>query len=735
MEWSWSADSANVNCVIYEITRKQDFDSSILKPRRAAGNGVHERNPKIEKKVAFFYLLWLVAFGYIAFYNFYQSKPFEYSHDSFIIKKNEIITETCLKMLAGYEISAPALLIDIDILKQIAVLLNYSVHPAIVGNPNFNVILYENIPENDYWAFKTDPARIVQKMQTTSIGNLEVPNSETFLEYWSRSKFISCLDLNMNRTDNDVTMDPKAAVYYLARLRDLLVKYKMYPFLNGGSLLGWYRECGVIPHTRDMDLMVLEKDVKEDIVVEFLERRTEFHLMRMFGDLNDTFELTVRPKGLPKPVIDIFTMYTEENGTWTGGTASDGTKYKYTFPPYDPYCSASLFGHIFWVTCSPDRMLEVNMKCFSVRSFKRAKTRKLFVCFLLAILAGLLFLKLLTKYVPISLRNKTNEDDCQVILTDLKITVPALLIDTDLLRGIASGRCSIPDRKINIAVENKDIRKAAKLFLDPIFNVTTFLNKTTRDYWIFVTDPLRITRKIETTSVGLLKIPRSSIFLEYWRRSEFIPCLHTAMNRTDDSVYLDPKTAIGELARLRDQLVDYRMYPFLNGGTLLGWYRECTVIPHTLDLDLMVMEKDVKPAFIESLKNGQTDFYLIRTLGEYNDTFEITLRPNYSQKPHIDIFTMYTEMNGTWTGGTDDDGTKYKYTFPPYDPYCSASLFGHIFWVTCSPERMLEVEYGKNWRKDYPTSEFDWSASQKNVKQNGRWNKSDISRVIQYFER
>lgn len=75
--------------------------------------------------------------------------------------------------------------------------------------------------------------------------------------------------------------------------------------------------------------------------------------------------------------------------------------------------------------------------------------------------------------------------------------------------------------------------------------------------------------------------------------------------------------AVEELAQLRDELIEFDMYPFLNGGTFLGWYRECSIIPHTTDMDLSVFAKDYNPIYVELLHSywNPSSFEVWRMLG------------------------------------------------------------------------------------------------------------------------
>jgi phosphorylcholine metabolism protein LicD len=37
---------------------------------------------------------------------------------------------------------------------------------------------------------------------------------------------------------------------------DTLESFNKHYWLAGGTLLGWYRDCGIIPHTQDVDMVL-----------------------------------------------------------------------------------------------------------------------------------------------------------------------------------------------------------------------------------------------------------------------------------------------------------------------------------------------------------------------------------------------------------------------------------------------------------------------------------------------
>ncbi|EFP11509.1 hypothetical protein CRE_19307 [Caenorhabditis remanei] len=331
---------------------------------------------------------------------------------------------------------------------------------------------------------------------------------------------------------------------------------------------------------------------------------------------------------------------------------------------------------------------------------------------------------------------------CDDLLNEWDPEVPVLLIDLDFLENLKNEDCRWDERKrVKIGVHVKD--KNGSIIDTNRFDVVFYDSPDNKDFLEFNEDGKRIIpKRFETRQIGNFEIPTNiQRFIEFYKRSKFVECLGLEMNRNKSEVSFNgfqgafqngPESA-GILSRFRDELIDMGMYPYLNGGTLLGWYRECTVIPHTYDMDLAVFKENYNPEYTEKVLRGETDFILRRKFGMLEDSQEITVVPKEEGRPAIDLFVMYDYVEDgkliyRYIPGLNDDGTKYRFTHLLLDPSCAAEMHGHLFWILCNPIEQLKHEYGPLWYRDHPTDEYIWNSSGKNVKRVGKFSKEEMKK-------
>ncbi|EFP11521.1 hypothetical protein CRE_19286 [Caenorhabditis remanei] len=330
---------------------------------------------------------------------------------------------------------------------------------------------------------------------------------------------------------------------------------------------------------------------------------------------------------------------------------------------------------------------------------------------------------------------------CDDLLNERDPKVPVLLIDLDFLEYLKTEDCRWDETKrVKIGVHVKD--KDGSIIDTNRFDVVLYDSPDNKDFLEFNEDGKRIIpKRFETRQIGNFEIPTNiQRFIEFYKRSKFVECLGLEMNRnkSEKASQNGPESA-GILARFRDELIDMEMYPLLNGGTLLGWYRECSVIPHTRDLDFSVFKEMYNPEYAEKVLRNESAFRMSRMLGKLEDSYEITVYSKKEGRPAIDLFVMYDyvedgEVIYRYIPGLNGDGTKYRFTHLLLDPSCAAEMHGHLFWILCNPIEQLKHEYGPLWYLDHPTGKYYWNSSGKNVKSAGKFNKEEMKKYYLHFK-
>lgn len=92
---------------------------------------------------------------------------------------------------------------------------------------------------------------------------------------------------------------------------------------------GWYRDCGIIPHTTDMDFSMKSEDFEKKIKKFFLGNQ-DMGLWLRLGYLNENYELRLKPKQLDKFIFDLFLTYDYNSTHQNNGYHYKQYKLKYT---------------------------------------------------------------------------------------------------------------------------------------------------------------------------------------------------------------------------------------------------------------------------------------------------------------------------------------------------------------------------------------------------------------------
>uniref|UniRef100_A0A915PU34 Fukutin n=1 Tax=Setaria digitata TaxID=48799 RepID=A0A915PU34_9BILA len=213
-----------------------------------------------------------------------------------------------------------------------------------------------------------------------------------------------------------------------------------------------------------------------------------------------------------------------------------------------------------------------------------------------------------------------------------------------------------------------------------------------------------------------------------WKQGRFLECIRLNISKGQDSPVI-PDSYVDNMAIFRDFLEYYRATPFLFSGTLLGWYRECSFIKDTTDVDMAMRITSLDPVMLKHMEKS-SEFKLHWILGKVNDSLEVSI---YSGNIKIDLFFLYENKDSAWVGGMMvTERKKLRWFYPPIMQICTGDLLGRLFHVPCNVEEILEAEYG-NWRVPHPTANFIWYKSHKNIHEAGYWSKNDWNDVAVFI--
>ncbi|XP_048247529.1 ribitol-5-phosphate transferase FKTN-like [Haliotis rufescens] len=157
---------------------------------------------------------------------------------------------------------------------------------------------------------------------------------------------------------------------------------------------------------------------------------------------------------------------------------------------------------------------------------------------------------------------------------------------------------------------------------------------------------------------------------------------------------------------------------WISGGTCLGWYRQCGLIPYSNDIDVEIpiqhYSANIVPAF---LKAG---FKLVHVKGKRSDSYQIAMIANNIK---FDVYFIYEEKTHRWVGTTDStNGKKYKYILPKFDT-CWTDFKGCRVRVPCPTLPYITAYYGENWNTS--VKRWNWRRSNSNAQKNGVWPKDE----------
>uniref|UniRef100_A0A673B069 Fukutin n=1 Tax=Sphaeramia orbicularis TaxID=375764 RepID=A0A673B069_9TELE len=190
---------------------------------------------------------------------------------------------------------------------------------------------------------------------------------------------------------------------------------------------------------------------------------------------------------------------------------------------------------------------------------------------------------------------------------------------------------------------------------------------------------------------------------------------------------VDFRRKVKQLLHLAARTLARINVPFwLSSGTCLGWFRQCSVISYSRDVDIGIFIADYRPDIISAFTDA--GLKLKHKFGKVEDSLELSF---LSFDVKLDIFFFYDDGDVMWNGGTQaKSGRKFKYVFPPFS-LCWAELLELKVRVPCETVDYVTANYGASW--SVPVRTWDWKTSPSNVMENGVWPPGEWAELIQVY--
>ena len=178
---------------------------------------------------------------------------------------------------------------------------------------------------------------------------------------------------------------------------------------------------------------------------------------------------------------------------------------------------------------------------------------------------------------------------------------------------------------------------------------------------------------------------------------------------------------------ISDTLESFNKHYWLAGGTLLGWYRDCGIIPHTQDVDMAIWHSEYEPK-IKKHFLGNKIVRVWGTLGLVNDSFEFRL---FNDVFTFDMFLVYNLNETNQWCGYQVHRVKFRRFLPKFTSLCSAELLNHKYISPCDPVHYLNKEYGPNNWHSPQSKNYTWS----NVAFWKNWSDTEWPHAVKYYDK
>ncbi|KAL0278297.1 UNVERIFIED_CONTAM: hypothetical protein PYX00_000154 [Menopon gallinae] len=199
--------------------------------------------------------------------------------------------------------------------------------------------------KKEYFVLNEEGAFNKFSVQSVNVDDITLNVPDDIPLFLSEStKFIECnyelADKYYRTYGKDTTIRAQKFIHgvrkVLLRTKFILDELQVPFWISSGTLLGFHRQCDVIPYTRDVDIGVFIKYYKDEIKKKFLN--SNMVLQFEYGNINDSYELSFVFGNIK---LDIFFFYDDGENYWNGAHSTSYVndelwmeKYKYIFPKF-----------------------------------------------------------------------------------------------------------------------------------------------------------------------------------------------------------------------------------------------------------------------------------------------------------------------------------------------------------------------------------------------------------------
>ena len=154
---------------------------------------------------------------------------------------------------------------------------------------------------------------------------------------------------------------------------------------------------------------------------------------------------------------------------------------------------------------------------------------------------------------------------------------------------------------------------------------------------------------------------------------------------------------------IKHMMAKFNRFSWINCGTLLGWWRQCSLIPNDPDIDMVHWNSlDLYPQIIKEIMDHPEIYQFIKATIDYGPLPEILgkqegfyVKTVIKKGKSVDLYFNYKhKVYDT----RHHAGRLEKFDFT--DNVCSADLHGYLVYVPCTDAKIRELNlmwYGQNY--------------------------------------